>query len=164
MNLYELDGRWGMLQQLLDETGGEMTAEVEHLMAELEEETPNIIEWYVKLAKNFEADATCAQVEAARLRRLVATNNAKHDKIEARIKDLIKKRNLGNVKTQIGSVWVQRNSVPTIKWDGDPENIPENLRRTFYELDTEAARDVLKNTGELPEGFVVTQGDHLRIN
>lgn len=54
----------------------------------------------------------------------------------------------------------QTNGRPSIKWER-LEPIPEEFRRVRVELDGDAAYDAWKR-GQLPEGFDVNRGEHLR--
>ncbi len=69
---------------------------------------------------------------------------------------------VGRYDTQLFRARIQKNSQPSIRWTG--AEIPEEFRRVTVELDGLKARDALKAAGELPDGFEVKYGTHLRIS
>ena len=56
-----------------------------------------------------------------------------------------------------------KNSQPKIEWSGEVGNIPEQFQRHTVALDKKSAKAWLKEEGELPEGFVITQGKHISL-
>jgi hypothetical protein len=56
------------------------------------------------------------------------------------------------------------NSQPTIRWTKGEDELPASYRRITVTPDLAAVREDLKAGAEIPEGFTVVVGHHLRIS
>lgn len=83
---------------------------------------------------------------------LAAGNRAKN--LRAYLKARMEAGELDSLKGPRHSCRIQ-NGVPSITFDGDPEKIPTEYRRTKYELDPNAVKLALSRK-ELPSIFTVT--------
>ncbi len=163
LRLYELPAAFRELDGLIDAMDGELPDDVgerlDALEATLEERTDAVC-GLVREA-TVEADGYGAEIARLQALRIVAGNRAArlktylHGTLEALGRD--------RVDTGRFKVRVQRNSAASIRWTGDPDDLPDNLKRVTVELDGRAAQLALKS-GTLPDGFEVSIGTHLRIS
>ena len=113
---------------------------------------------------NLQAEAEMLKAERDRFaKRAQSASNAAH-----RLKDYLKGdlERLGETKIIAGlhTVRIQRNSQPSVKFDGDPKTLPEHLQKVTVDIDRKIAVNLHKEGIPLPEGVRVDIGSHLRIS
>ncbi len=175
IKLYELSDAREILDDWLAESEGELTPEIETLLAELDGKTDEKIERVALFIREQVAEAAAVQVEEDRLR---GRRKAREKAAESLKGYLLRQMDLlGKTKVQglLATVAVQKNppSVTTALNDGDlmdafsdPSNpVGEFVREVpaSYRLDRDAVMAAYKNGGQLPEAIVVTTGSHIRI-
>lgn len=151
------------LALLLNTEDGELPEGVENQIDALEIERSAKIEGCCHAIRNLEAEEAMLKIESDRFikRAQVAANAAK------RLKDYIQ-TNLelaGETKADAGlfKVRIQQNGQPSVVFDGDPENLPEEWQKTTVGLNNKFAVEAWKNGTPLPAGVSVVKGFHLRI-
>ena len=85
--LYELTGQMAAIEAALEETGGELTPELEELWAETAESLPGKIDNYNALIKNLEASSEAAKAEEKRLKALREFDDNKVRRIKNHVMD-----------------------------------------------------------------------------
>lgn len=164
LTLYEIPDRLRVLEAQIIEAAGEITPEIEAELDALEEAFERKVEYIALLSREAKAEAAAVRQEEDRLaaRRKAAENR------ERRLKDYLHAcmtlAEVERVEGDRAKVRIQANSQPSIAWLGDDDAIPEAYRVVSVRPDLSRARDEHKAGAELPEGFQVTQGSHVRIS
>jgi len=163
MKLYEIPRDIRAVEDEIAENEGELTSELEERLGRLEAEFEKRVEYLALLIREADVEAAAYKIEENRLRdrRKAAENRAAN--LKRYIQTQMVLSGIRRVKGDYCSVSVQRNSRPSLSWTGDPDRIPEHMRRTKVELDSTAALDYLKLGGEAPAELEVEHGEHLRI-
>lgn len=168
---YELAGEWAALDELLLETGGELTPEIEQLLEQLEGTTTEKLEKIGLVAQRYVNDAKAIALELERLqarKRTYESSAAKMKLYAGRILDAIGKPSVKGV-------------LCTVAWQNNPESVSgelteEQLRELSViapeivrvipeqlELDRTGALEYSRAGNALPEPLTITRGRHVRI-
>lgn len=131
----------------LDALGGAFDAKVERLLLRA-------------LQLNFEGGV--AKVEAARIAKLASVREQAALRLKQYVLNCMQVAGREKVETSRLRARIQANSRPTIEWTGAEDTIPEDFRRVRIVLDGTKAYESWR-AQSLPDGFVVTQGKHLRV-
>jgi hypothetical protein len=114
-----------------------------------------------------EQEADAIDVEIKRLAARKATRAREAERIRQYARLCLELAGETKVEGTLCTVAIQRNGgAPAIRWTLAPEQLPEAFRKPPAPpaLDTDAARQHLKQHGRLPDGFdVVPPGSSLRI-
>lgn len=161
VTLHELGAEWIAIGDALEESGGELTELVEHRLAQLDGSITNKTQGIICLVRQFEADAAVAEAEAIRLRDLANERTNRAKSLKAYLLREMSAMDRKKIETPLGNVTICKNSRPSIRWVGLV--IPEEYQRVKVELDGTKAYEDWKTFGELPEGFEVVTGEHLRL-
>lgn len=164
MTLYEMTAESIAIMDAIEEAGGEITPEIQGRLDALGESLPAKADAYCKLIRHFQARAAALDLEAVRLGEAAARDEKAAKRLKDHLLACMAMAGQRKVSTDLFGVSVCKNGVPSITWTLSPYALPVHLRRTKIELDSEAARKVLKETGGLPEGFSVEHGSHIRIS
>lgn len=164
LRLYEIADALESIEDTLLENGGELTPELEAALEALEGTLEQKAERICRVIRNHDASAKAFDAEIERLR----GHKKAHENTVARLKDYLKTVlvRLDRTKVDAGvfKVALQNNSRPAIRWTLDPAAIPEQLRRVPpAEVDGDAAYEAWKKDRQLPPGFEVELGSHIRI-
>lgn len=167
---HELAGEWRALDELLLESEGELTPEIEQLLAQLEATTTDKLEKIGLVAQRYTNTAKAIKLEEERL----AARRKAHENGAAKLKAYA-----GRILDEIGQPFV-KGVLCSVAWQNNPESIdgelseaqlrelavvaPEIVRiiPEKLELDRKAALEYSR-TFALPEGLAVTRGRHVRI-
>jgi hypothetical protein len=163
MKLYEIPTALRQIEELIEEADGVLTPELEAALDGLTEEFDSKAEYIAMLIREskLEAEAWKAEEERVATRRRVLERRSTdlthylHSCMKAAGRDKIKGSKL--------AIAVQRNGVPSIRYDGDVMALPETFRRVKVEVDTLALRAAYKAGEELPAGVTAEVGTHIRI-
>lgn len=158
MTLYEMSDE---LLEILDEE--EVTEETESRLAALLPTMEAKVENICRLIRELDAQTAPRRAEAERLMALVRAGESRQRWLKDYLQRCLDHAGLKRFDTELFKVRIQANSQPTVIYDGDVSDLPPGLRRVTIEADKRAALEVLKAGGELPEGFRVETGKHLRI-
>lgn len=164
MKLYELPARFHQLDVLLEIADGELNPELEQVLnsleCALEEKTDGICGLIQHLLGNVHA----AKAEAKRLEALALIREKAATRLKLYLMENIKKMGRTSVETPLFRVRIQANSRPSISWPGEIEDLPVKYLRIKQELDGNAVYNAWRTGENLPEGFLVELGQHLRIS
>ena len=167
---YELAGEWAALDELLLETGGELTPEIEELLEQLQGTTTEKLEKIGLVAQRYANDAKAIALELERLtarKKAFENSCAKMKAYAGRILDAIGQPSVKGV-------------LCTVAWQNNPESIegeltedqlrelsviaPELVRIIPEKLELDRKAALLWSTGNaLPDGLQRTRGRHVRI-
>jgi len=163
LKLWELGGQLEAIADALIENGGELTAELVDQLATL----GGAFEWKTErillYARNLQAQADVAKQEAARLATLAGGRERAAERLKVYVLESMERAGLTKIETALVKARIQDNSRPTIQWFGPADAIPEPFKRVTVGLDGEKAYEIWKATRELPVGFLVERGRHLRV-
>jgi hypothetical protein len=163
LTLYDLPDAIRAVEERIIEAEGEITPEIEEQLDHLEGAFERKVEYLALLSREAKAEAAAVKQEEDRLkaRRTAAENR------ERRLKDYLhaSMRRLGvdRIEGDRAKVRVQDNTRPSITWVGEDDAIPEGFKRVTVSVDSTAAYDQWKAESELPEGFRVEVGSHVRV-
>jgi hypothetical protein len=163
MKLYELTAELEAVIDALIENGGELTPELEAELDALEGALAVKVERCALAIRQLEAQAESARVESRRLAELAGMRARASDRLKAYTQEHMERADVRKVEGALATVWVQKNGRPSIRWTRPEDDLPEAFRRVRIEPDTQAAYDEWRVGAELPEGFEVEHGSHLRI-
>jgi hypothetical protein len=164
MKLYEITDEFRLFEDLLEQNGGEITPEMELQLGELEIALPEKVENIAGLIREKLAYADAAVAERNRLDKLANAAANVAFSLQNYLKRNLEEMGVNRVATERFVVRVQKNSRPAIKWvGGNPPQEYQRLEPARLVPDMEHAYNQWKAGEELPEGFVVEHGTHLRI-
>lgn len=164
LRLYELPAAFAAWEAAVDERDGELHADAEAELDALELTLETKADAIAGLIREAELEAVYYGSEADRLTKRKRVATAKADRLKTYLKTTLKALDRPSIQTARFKIRVQSNSMPTIRWHGVYQDLPERFLRVEPSLDSAAALAELKAKGELPEGFEITKGDHLRIS
>lgn len=164
MKLYEIPIEATQIEEILAETFGEITPEIEERISGFVADGKTKLEAAVIVVKSLESDAMVCREES---KRLVSRADGL-DKGSARLKGLILVAVDGGfdgkVKTEKFTIWGQTSAVVTtldLKPGADiftlAEAAPEYVRARAPELDKQAMKEALKSGKPLPECVAITE-------
>ena len=163
LRLYEIPDRLREIEAQIIEAEGEITPEIEAELDGLEEAFNRKAEYIALLSREAKAEAAAVKQEEDRLR----ARRTAAEKREKRLKDYLQACMIGadveRIEGERAKIRRQRNGRPSITWHGEPEDAPEEYRRLTVTVDTQQAYDDLRDGAELPDGFEVIWGEHVRV-
>jgi len=163
LRLYEIPDAYEAIEAELIENGGELTPALEAMLNALDGVLEDKAERICRIVKNHEGSAQAFDAEIARLE----SHKSAHTNAAKRLKDYLYATMLrldrGKIDAGVFKLAIQKNGRPAIAWPLNTEQLPERFRRIRIELDGNAAYEAVKAGEELPAGFIVSHGTHLRI-
>lgn len=168
---YELAGEWAALDELLLETGGELTPEIEELLEQLEGTTTDKLEKLGLVAQRYATEAKAIALELERLQARKRTWDSSAAKLKLRAGRYLDEIGKASVKGVLCSVGWQ-DSAESIDGELDEHALrelcviaPEIVRiiPERLELDKRGALEWTKAGNALPDGLTITRGRHVRI-
>ena len=163
IRLYELADALERLTEQLIDNGGELTPEIAAELEALEGTFDDRIERLLLHARNLQAVADAAAQEAGRLTALAGTRARAAERLKTYVLESMERAGRPKVETPLVKARIQANSRPSIQWFGPVDAIPEEFRRVTVSIDAQKAYETWKATGQLPDGFIVERGRHLRV-
>lgn len=165
MSLYDIGMEALQIEDLLTESEGELTPELENRWNQLLTAGKDKIESAAKVVRSLEANAQACKDEAKRLAERAAGISANADRLKERIKIAVDLAFSGKVKTPLFSVWCQT-SANTLQFDLTPDtDIAEFAAKypQFTRVNIELNKLQLKDADELPECIAVTEREGTRF-
>ena len=163
MKLYEIPGLYQAIDQALEETGCEITPEIQEQLDAADAALEDKVDRIAAIIRNATAEEEACKAEAAHFRDRATAAANKAASLKRYLQDNLEALGRDRVQGARFKVGVYQNSVPSIKWTRLPEEAPEAFQRVRIEVDGQAAHKWLKEHGELPSGFQVERGRHLRV-
>lgn len=173
MTLYEISEDLRAIEELLAESGGEVTDDeagrvLEAWFDQINEDRDAKIGNYAALIRELEARAEMREQEAARLKAmaLADANNAR--RLKARLKEFFETHQISKIETPRFRVSLQNNGgqPPLLfpsEWETEPAAAPEAFHRHVVLLDKEAIRTAIREGQETHGATEAPRGKHLRI-
>lgn len=163
LKLYELPAAFAKISDEIDDAGGELTDEIATRLAALEGNLEAKVEACCKIIQMRLRTAEARKLEARRLSDLAAVDVATADRLKQYVLMSLDAIGVDRIETQSFKVGIQMNGQASITWTKPLAELPAEYIRTIIEPDNSKAREDLKAGKELPEGFDVSRGRHLRI-
>lgn len=163
LRLYEVGAELEAVVEELIEGGGELTPELETRLDEWTAAFHDKAERVALYIQNLQGLAKAAKQEADRLKELASVRQNAADRLKAYLQGEMEATGERKIETPRANLWLQKNGRPSIRWMRNVEEIPAPFKRVKVELDGNAAYEEYRTGGELPEGFEVEVGHHLRI-
>jgi chromosome segregation ATPase len=161
MRLYDIRGE---IRALLDSTDdGELTPENLARLDELNLSLDNKIDNCCALLREWESTIAARQAEIDRLKMGIETHKNNVARLKEYMRDNLAQLDIKKHETALFTVRRQA-SPPAAKCQIDPVELDFMYRRTTITPDNAAAIDHWKQTGQAPEGFVITVSEHIRIS
>lgn len=165
MKLYELATALALIQDQLDQTGGELTvaleAELDHVQLAFVEKVEHVGRWI----GNLNARETILEQEIARLKHKKDVTANLRDRLKEYVKSNMLLGDVKKLEYDFFTVRVQKN--PPSLLITDQSKIPAAFLTVIpesYEPNRKKIMEAYKDTGELVSGTeVVTDKSHLRI-
>lgn len=164
LRLFDIVEELEAIADELYESGGVITPEMEARLDALEGALPEKIDRICSVIQNNARAAEAAKAEADRLAALAKSRENTARGLKTYLLNALQKRGTHKVMCDRFTVRIQKNGRPSIQWTKDVAEIPEPFRRVRVELDGDAAYGEWRSTKQLPEGFAVELGSHLRIS
>lgn len=163
-NLYELSTQYRLLLTSVEEADGELTAEAEARLAELDAGIEERIDACCSYEEELESTEDSITAAIKRLQDRKATIAGRRRRLKEHIRNCLERAGLSRVETTLFVARLQ-NSPPSATWCGDPDAIPPAFQRvkTAIEFDSRTAIAIFKAGGELPAQIEIRQGRHLVI-
>lgn len=163
--LYELPEIYDGVAAMLEENGGELTPEMEEALSTADDALESKLQNVAALIRQFDAQDAAVTCEIDRLTKLRETRRKAVQGLKEYVVRQLEEMDKTRVVTPLCVVRVQQNSQPSVEWLG--EEIPNEYRAepkpqpvTF---DYAKVVRAYRAGAELPQGFVVEFGRHLRI-
>ena len=162
MNIYEITGQYKLLEtaMALNPDDESLQAEFDKIEDAIEVKADN----YAKVIKNLKAEIEGLKAEEKRLydRRKVIENNIKA--CENNLLWSMKQTGKEKFKTELFSFSVAKNGgkVPLVV-DVPAADLPTELQSVTIDVDKDALRKYIEETGDLTYGHFADRGEHLSI-
>jgi hypothetical protein len=160
MNLHELAAEYRALQEAVIEAGGELSPELDQRLSHVEESIHRKVDALRVLIVENEAEHEKLSREAQYFQRRALTHKRAVESYRHWIMSAMEAAGLSRAGERF-PLRIQANGRPTIEWTKLHADLPEEYRRVVVGVNLERAYQDYKY-GQLPDGFVVTRGRHLR--
>lgn len=161
--LYQIPDAFEAIENALLENGGDLTPELEAELDAIE----GVLEWKAericRLIRNNEASAKAYGEEIDRLQAHKRTHENTVDRLKRYLQSTMERLDRDKINAGVFKVALQKNSRPSIRWNGDVNDIPERYKRVTVELNGATAYEDFKADVTLPNGFEVQLGKHVRV-
>lgn len=161
MKLYEIAAEYRRIDEMLDESGGELTPELEEAMSTLDDALEAKIDAIGGLVREKQAEADALSAEALRFAGRAKTAQGSSYRLKEYVLHCLTAAGREKVKGSRFSARVGTASTPTIRWDGEGE-VPAEFTRTEVKLDGRKCIEA-ERQGLLPEGFRVERTKYLDL-
>lgn len=163
-SLYQLNESLLSALQTLADNGGELTPELESILAFDEANFEQKAESYCHILADLKGKIAGVKAEIDRLEDLLAGYDAKSLLLKTRLRDAVALRG-GKAQAGTFALRVQANGGKTpVQLDAtlNPETLPDDLRVVKYSPNVDAIRAKLEAGESLPFATLAERGTHLR--
>lgn len=163
--LYELGASLERIYAQLEESGGELTPEMEVDLEAVSGDFADKVERVALMIRQFQASAEVVKMEEARLAKRRAARENSAESLKAYVLAWMRRVDRLEVKRPLATVRVQ-DSPPSAHLLVPVDALPDSLVRVVPEqrvFDAQAAIALHRAGRPLPEGVKITTGVHLRI-
>lgn len=166
LKLYEIADARAILDEWLSESEGEITPELEAMLAEVAEDGAEKIERVALYVRERRAHAAAVKEERDRLDAIVKRETKAADSLLEYLHRQMDALNTPRVIGKLCTVAIQKNSQPAVLCSVDAFNLNDILLRKetiSYTVDREEVLRRWKANEHLPAEISVVQGSHVRI-
>lgn len=157
MHLYEIPTEARLIEEQLEESGGELTPELEQRINEFMAGSKDKIEAAAMVVRSLNASAEACKAEAKRLSERNAALERSADRLKNLMLSAVDLGFAGKIKTNFFTIWGQ-NSADTTHFDVQPDvqldSLPERFVRVKRELNREELKSAFKAGEKLPETII----------
>lgn len=166
-SVWDITGELEALDELIAAAGGEITPEVEAMLATLEGDLTAKVERIALFARDSQLDADKAAAEKERYEERERTYRNREKRLRALLLAVLEHHGRDKMQTHRATV-VRVKGQTTYRWAGDTyEAIPEGFRKEnprVYTLDTAAVKRALAEGKPIPPEVVSGTSHHVRIS
>lgn len=157
MTLYEITDELRELTEALEELTPDAEARLDELAHQVESKADSIC----RLLANLEGERLVLEREATRLMDAAGVKDRAIGRLKGLLKDGLQRAGLQRLSTPLFSLWVQKNSTPSVSIAEGVE-LPKEFLRVKVEPDMKALAAAWKD-GRCVDGVSVSIGTHLRV-
>ncbi len=164
--LFAIGDDLAAIYDLVDETGGELTPDLEAWLAEIEHDEAAKCDAYVHLIKTAEMEAAAAKAEAEQWLARAAARTNFSKRLKERMKLYMEASGRTKIATATGrTLAIQANGgkVPMVLHTDDTSLLPKEFTRVIVTPDNEKIREALESGAPLAFAHLEERGSHLRI-
>jgi len=148
----------------VDPDTGEIDDATAARLDDLQTELAERVEYLALVSREARAEAQAIREEEDRLRARRQAAERRSRWLLDYVHAAMRAAELERVEGDLVKVRRQRNSRPSIRWLGAPEEIPEPYRRVRIDLDGDAAYSAWREDPDaLPDGLDIELGEHIRV-
>lgn len=162
MRLHELPAAQRHIDAMLEESGGEITPEIQHALALLDEEIGAKVDWVATVNRERASRVYGLNMEIARLAAMKKGAERSSESLERYLQATLEAMGCEKAEGRLFKATIHKAGKPRIAWTKDVDQLPEGYRRTTVAPDLEAAHEAYEND-MLPDGFSVQYTTSLRI-
>lgn len=146
LSLYEIGTEWQELEELLMESGGELSDELEERLGELMTTETEKINGYLAVRANLKMVAEGAKTESDRLSKRSKSAQNAIDRMESRLQGYMDARGINEVIADLGKIRLSQASTEPLELFEEviPELIDETYRKVSYSVDKALLKKHLK--------------------
>ena len=160
MKLYDIPFEFSVLDAALEESGGELSPELEQQFDAFLRAGKNKIEAGAMVMRGLELEADVCRQEAKRLGERAAGLDKNADRLKALILRALDGAFNGKVKTNLLTIWGQT-SAPSTNFDLAPgtdlAELPAEFVRVKRELAKDAVKEAVKAGKQIPDEIIVSE-------
>lgn len=173
--LYEISAMRNVLDAWLEETDGEITPELDELLAEVEGMATEKIERVGLYIRERVSHAKAVKEEVDRLKAIVTREERAAESLKAYLHRQMEALGKPKVEGKLCTVAIQRNSQPAVTCALSDEDLAKQYAEdtavaqfirevpVSYRLDRDAVLQAYKAGDAIPADIVVSLGSHVRI-
>ena len=161
-SIYELKGQYKLLENAIAENPDD--EELKELLDSISGDIENKADNYAKLIKNLEAIRDAKKAEAKRLTDGANSIDRNIDRLKANLMEAMVETGKTKFKTDLFNFGVQKNGgLEPLVVDVTVDEIPDEFIKVTKDVDKDALRKYIKETGDFSYGHFADKGSHLSI-
>ena len=164
MKLYELTGKIKELEELLFESGGEISDEMIKEMEETQASLEQKVEGYMKVLATLLSNSTAADDEVRRLKTIAARNKNAHTRLKSYLMMMLEEIGVDKVETPFGTCSIRTAGVAKLVLNTDLDDLPDDLCKFKREPDNEKIRSLIEEGKISSDVAELQKSTYLRIS
>jgi hypothetical protein len=165
-SLYGLSGDLERLSWMLEESGGEITEDIDRYLTDTEMAVADKVASYIALIKNFEGLAGLKKSEKQRLDASKSADENIAKKLRARLVWFFQRNEITSLRTRMGTITLANNppsKKPVLSIPEDEIPMYYKKTHTVTEIDYDKIREALESGMELDWAKMPEPGAHITI-
>lgn len=163
MRLYDIPEEVRQIDEELRENGGDLTPELQERIGLTKDTLQTKGRYIMELIRENTVQAEAAKAEEKRLADIRKSYENAAERQRAYLKGVLEALGMPGLDCTTVKANIQRNSQPSVKFDGNPGTLPVQFTKISIELNRAAVLEAVKEGSSLPAGITVETGTHLRI-